>query len=62
MCYYYKISGKNKHVPVLESVKADSMKQAKLIFFGWFGDSINYVIRISKKEYNKTFQFSNTQN
>ena len=46
---YYQIVGKNKHIPVSYYTTAKNQSEAKQNFFIESGDTINYVLQITKK-------------
>jgi len=51
--YYYRITGKNGHSPKVFYCKAESMADAKILFYLKVGDNIDYVLKITKVTYEK---------
>jgi hypothetical protein len=49
--YYYQVIGANRHIPKMAFIKSESMADAKISFYLTLGDTINYLIRITKKQF-----------
>ena len=49
--YYFQVVGKNIYIPMCVKTKAESIPDAKINFYVAGGSDVNYVIRISKKQY-----------
>ena len=50
---YYKVIGKDKHIPKTYYCPAESVADAKIDFYLNVGTDISYVFMITKKEYNR---------
>lgn len=54
---YYQVSGKNKHIPFMYYVSAETIADAKILFYAnTDGTDINYIIRITKVQFEKAYQ------
>ena len=51
---YYAIKGKkNRYIPIFYYVLAENVSSAKLKFYSSGGYEIDYILRITKKQYEK---------
>lgn len=51
--YYYKVTGKNKYIPVTVFLKAESQSEARNTFYIDHGGEITSNLRISAKEFKE---------